>query len=283
MRIITIAAISALSFNSYALEYTPDTDVDYDIIQMHDTTTWEKACETFDGVCDVPNGTYQVKLLDQNWNELVRLRDVSVQDSSSQDPSGGDDVHAPDLTAELCALYQVLDAQSLLGSLSVPVFCSPAYSLGDTGPGGGIVFYVTNGGLHGLEVAPEDQGRVPWCSVETNIAGVDDIVNEATPDSHSGVHNTPLIEAICGASSAAGVAAAYVWPKGQRDGFLPNKEELDLLYDQRIVVGGFDSNDIYWSSSESSLTFAWVKDFLHGSDDHSTKSILWQTRAVRGF
>ena len=32
------------------------------------------------------------------------------------------------------------------------------YAIGDTGPSGvGIVFYITDGGLHGLEVAPVDQ------------------------------------------------------------------------------------------------------------------------------
>ncbi len=124
MRIITIAALAALSLNSYAVEYTPDTDVDYDIIHMHDTTTWERLCESFDGVCDVPSGTYQVKLLDRNWNELDVLRDVSVRDS------GSDSVHAPDLTAEVCALYQVLDDQSLLGSLSIPAICTPFDSEG---------------------------------------------------------------------------------------------------------------------------------------------------------
>ena len=31
------------------------------------------------------------------------------------------------------------------------------YAIGDTGPASGIVLYVTGGGLHGLEAAPEDQ------------------------------------------------------------------------------------------------------------------------------
>ena len=30
------------------------------------------------------------------------------------------------------------------------------YAIGDTGPAGGIVFYVSDGGLHGLEAAPTD-------------------------------------------------------------------------------------------------------------------------------
>ena len=43
---------------------------------------------------------------------------------------------------------------------------SVTYEIGDTGPAGGIVFYVTDGGLHGLEAAPEDQDRGEWGCVE---------------------------------------------------------------------------------------------------------------------
>ena len=31
------------------------------------------------------------------------------------------------------------------------------YEIGDTGPGGGLVFYTSNGGCSGLEAAPADQ------------------------------------------------------------------------------------------------------------------------------
>ena len=37
------------------------------------------------------------------------------------------------------------------------------YSIGDTGPGGGIVFYITDGGIHGLEVTARDlNSGKPW-------------------------------------------------------------------------------------------------------------------------
>ncbi len=292
MRIITIAALAALPFYSYAVEYTPNTDIAFDIFHMHDTTTWEKVCESFDGVCDVPGGTYQVKLMDQNWNELDVLRDVRVRDS------GSDGVHAPDLTAEVCALYQVLHDQSLLGSLSIPAICTPVYSVGDTGPGGGIVFHVTNGGRHGLEAALVDQDGAQWCDPISNVAGVDDISSAAIPDSNSGAQNTPLIEAICGASSAAGVAAAYVWPNGQSDGFLPNKEQLNSLFLQKDLVGGFASGIIagYWSSSENSASQAWLQVFykapppldgnpniIVGDQGNPPKSTWGDVRAVRAF
>ena len=42
-----------------------------------------------------------------------------------------------------------------------PPWTTP-YAIGDLGPAGGIVFYVTDGGVHGLEAAPEDQGSGAW-------------------------------------------------------------------------------------------------------------------------
>ena len=116
------------------------------------------------------------------------------------------------------------------------------YAIGDSGPAGGIVFHVTNGGLNGLEAAPVDQATAPWNCFGTDVASVDNIACAGTPDSNSGAVNTPLIAVACG--GAAAVAAVYIWPNGQTDGFLPNKEELNLLYAQRNVVGSFASGSI---------------------------------------
>ncbi len=136
------------------------------------------------------------------------------------------------------------------------------------------------GGTSGLEAAPVDQstGIVQWCfGFEDlgfeDIAGVVNLPSADTPDPNSGAHNTPKIieEPSCGATSAAGVAAAYVWPEGQTDGFLPNKEELNLLYAQRDIVGGFASG-IYWSSSEFDNYFAWNQSFGNGVQSAFSKS-----------
>lgn len=149
------------------------------------------------------------------------------------------------------------------------------YCIGRPGPAGGIVFYATDGGLHGLEAAPEDQANTKWCSTNTDIAGVDNITSTATSDSNSGAINTPLIVAAC-ATSAAAVAANYVWPDGQTGGFLPNKEELNDMYvyigqgGAGLNVGGFATGD-YWSSSEDDKIgeygdgFAWAVNFDSGS------------------
>ena len=180
--------------------------------------------------------------------------------------------------AQLDALQAQVDALQALVDELHPI----VYEIGDTGPAGGIVFHVTNGGLNGLEAASADQLNAQWCSSFIDIADVDNIGATATPDSHSGAHNTLLIETECGSNSAAGVAANYEWPNGQTDGFLPNKEELDLLYNQRNVVGGFASV-YYWSSSEFGANAAWSQLFFDGFQNDGNKANSLGVRAVRAF
>lgn len=157
------------------------------------------------------------------------------------------------------------------------------YVIGDTGPGGGLVFYVDpEDATKGMEAAPEDQNPVRWCSDFTGIPGVEDLMNAEDEDPRSGAENTPLIEADCGRpTSAAGVAAAYVWPNGQSDGFLPNKEELNLLFLQKDVVGGFTDNH-YWTSSELNSVLSWIQDFGNGNQGTLPKGATSvSVRAVR--
>jgi hypothetical protein len=42
--------------------------------------------------------------------------------------------------------------------------------------------------------------------------------------------------------------------------FLPSKDELNALYAQRTVVGGFAAED-YWSSSQFDAVIAWNQYF----------------------
>ena len=160
------------------------------------------------------------------------------------------------------------------------------YAIGDSGPAGGIVFHVTNGGLNGLEAALVDQDQAPWNCNGTDIEGVANLESAAAVDPNSGAVNTPLIAVQCPgtATNAAVLAAVYVWPNGQTDGFLPNKEELDLLYDQKVaeVVGGFASN-FYWSSSQASASDAWGQFFAFGGQFDGDKVNTGGVRAVRAF
>ena len=138
--------------------------------------------------------------------------------------------------------------------------------------------------MSGLEAAPEDQANaVQWCNSFTDIPEVENLgFDFSIPDPNSGAVNTPRIIDECGDSSAAGMAAAYEWPNGQTDGFLPNREELDLLFNQRNDVGGF-AVGVYWSSSEFVNFGAWVQGFVSGLQFVVDEDDTLRVRAVRAF
>jgi hypothetical protein len=149
------------------------------------------------------------------------------------------------------------------------------YAIGDAGPAGGIVFHVTDGGLHGSEAAAVDQAPTHWGCYGTTISGANGTAVG------TGEQNTIDIIAGCNETTAASVAAAYGpgW-------YLPSKDELNLLYSQKVagVVGGFASR-YYWSSSQGSDDDdAWLQYFGTGDQlDSFGKSSAEGVRAVRAF
>ncbi len=166
-------------------------------------------------------------------------------------------------------------------------FCSGVLSwtdigclaIGDTGPAGGIVFYITHGGAHGLEAAPADQSKsrgAEWGCYGTNIPGADGTAVG------TGAQNTTDILAGCTTSGIAAALANDYELHGYTDWFLPSKDELDLLYQQKDVVGGFASN-YYWSSSEDDSDFAWYQNFDGGFQGANDKVHTLRVRAVRAF
>ena len=165
--------------------------------------------------------------------------------------------------------------------------CTPAnttaYQIGDKGPAGGIVFYISvNSGLHGLEAAPADQSSgISSCySNNTSVSGT-----QGTAVG-TGAANTAAFVADCNATNAAAkIADAYAL-NGYTDWFLPSIDELNLLYQQKTVVGGFVSNSYYWSSTESDSVNAWALyfDYNYGQQQFSKgKGTSFRVRAVRAF
>ncbi|MBB6481762.1 DUF1566 domain-containing protein [Spirochaeta isovalerica] len=163
------------------------------------------------------------------------------------------------------------------------------YAIGDTGPSGvGIVFYVTDGGLHGLEAAPSDQSTsqvwIEGGSTQTTVNG-----NTSTAIGTGLANSNAIIDQAEHTGSAAQVCRNYTGG-GLNDWFLPSKDELDLIWDNLVNdgtnsnngVGGFDESN-YWSSSEGNSSNAWSQTFLIGLQGSVSKDNLRRVRAVRAF
>lgn len=190
-------------------------------------------------------------------------------------------VDAPDRTAALCDLYQVLFDGGMIGALAIPEFCSSdpsgPYSVGDTGPAGGIVFYVTDGGLHGLEVSPTDQGTAPWGCLNISLPSTEG------NDIGRGVFNTANSIAGCAEAGIAARIANDYSLNGFDDWFLPSLFEILELKIQQAAVGSFPL-DSYWISSQTDAEFARLMRFSSEIDFiATTKDRLLGVRAIRAF
>jgi len=172
-----------------------------------------------------------------------------------------------------------------MGASDVTLFAkwTPLYALRDTGPAGGLIFYVKEGGYSGgwmyLEAAPSDQSAsAEWGCYETSISGADGTAVG------TGEQNTIDIEAGCVAAGTAADICANLSLGGYDDWFLPSKDELNQMYVNLHLqgVGGF-AIGAYWSSSEYSASSAWFQSFNAGDQFNGSKDTPIHVRAVRAF
>lgn len=196
------------------------------------------------------------------------------------------------------------------------------YQVGDTGPGGGKIYYVAatnfdcgptlNLKCKYLEVAPSgwNMGIDPlksWSVTAYFNADVSDIVNEVSPyNSAAGIglgykNSKAIVDQGNDNTSAAGLAREYSGGS-KNDWYLPNTAELNLLCqwarDVTQVVttactggtlntgtgsgGGFDEY-FYWSSSEFPEPDARLQGFDDGAQVNSHKDGTYRVRPIRAF
>ena len=215
-----------------------------------------------------------------------------------------------DITPELCDLYIALSESEQFSNISLPSFCpSKRYSIGDTGPSGGIVFHVTDGGLHGLEArrgGNSEKGNVGgglndgqyayWysfskCRQFVFNSDKTDFANGA------GIENTGKILAGCGSSSSPAHAAAnYIHriyensvPVSETDGWhLPSKDELSLAFKvQSQGVASTRGRSLvwrHWSSSISGDGKVWAQSVSQKDvRSEKNKNSLLRVRLIKAF
>lgn len=165
--------------------------------------------------------------------------------------------------------------------------------VGDTGPAGGIVFYVSatainaadgigTGGLY-LEAAPSDFSKTTfnWCEGITNpytttIGGTSAAIG-------AGAINTKIVSSRC--SGGAVYEAANLTFGGKSDWFLPSGLELQEMFNQKSLLGfgtgTAAANFLYWGSNE---TENWVAASLVpatgvGGQNKGQATPYWPIRA----
>ena len=153
--------------------------------------------------------------------------------------------------------------------------------------GGGIVFYVYDGGKHGLIAATSDQSTgIQWYNGTFRSTGT-----KSNGGVGAGAMNTAMIVATQMVDNQSGNFAAKVcadYSVTGSDGviygdwYLPSIFELDLLYQQRAVVGNF-VNLAYWSSTEDNEGIACDLFFGNGVWYYYEKWGTYHVRAVRAF
>ena len=153
---------------------------------------------------------------------------------------------------------------------TIPLTCTQGgrCKVGDTGPGGGIVFFATNTNQiwgQALEAAPQ--------SISWNAQGLDpralwgcrgiSIPAARGSGIGQGRANTLAIVKECALPGSGPQVAEGLSIGGKDDWFLPSIEELRLLYTFRGFVPGLSVGG-YWSSTESDADRALVGGFDDG-------------------
>jgi hypothetical protein len=162
-------------------------------------------------------------------------------------------------------------------------------SIGDTGPGGGKIFYYSEAGFtmtdnnqvcHYLEAAPANMpATLAWASsgyTYTTISGTSESIG-------TGRKNTALILATDANAPTAKACKDYS-NNGMTDWFLPSKDELRELYRNRALIG-MGNSGVFWSSThyDNNYTTVWVLSFSLGALGGGTKSDNHDVRAIRAF
>ncbi len=191
---------------------------------------------------------------------------------------------------------------------STPVVKTCAsFAVGDTGPGGGMVFYVDMTrptGSQCFEAAPSGWNGTSTPGDPQLLWGV----NACDPSDIStstafgaGSANTAAITGACAAADAPSAWATknYTSPTGKSDWFLPSQLELNqecryasgqpfdaadtTCSGSGTPVGGFAAGN-YWSSSQVSESNAWYQRFyVAGNQIIADKNNAFNVRPVRAF
>ncbi len=141
---------------------------------------------------------------------------------------------------------------------------------------GGVIFYLFGTG-GGLVISGADQSSgILWSDSEPYMGGTSFVIG-------TGASNTTLIVGELGGGSYAASLCEDLDLAGYNDWYLPSRDELNIIFELKDIIGGLDDS-YYWSSSEGLQTnTAWTQHFSTGQQRRVYKYSILGVRAIRTF
>jgi hypothetical protein len=149
---------------------------------------------------------------------------------------------------------------------------------------GGIIFELNGDGVSGkLAATADNSAGIAWggagiaTGAQSDANGTGNTVTAVTVLGNNG--GAPYAAQTCDALSVTSGGVTYT------DWYLPAKDELNALFINRVVIGGF-TGGIYWSSTEHSAVptgNSWAQLFAGGIQGFSGKTNTNLVRCVRAF
>jgi hypothetical protein len=125
---------------------------------------------------------------------------------------------------------------------------------------------------YSLEIYRKDISSVPWFNNEFLQTNAND---------YDGEKNSILIDSIQGVGIQYAVKSCINFVQFAKDDwYLPSKEELELMYKNKNIIGGLKDYP-YWSSSEVNQQQASYVDFTNGVSGSDSKASKKYVRPVR--
>ena len=165
--------------------------------------------------------------------------------------------------------------------------------------GGGIVFWVTPDGQHGLIASLDDMEGgtgIPWSSVTNSEIGFD------AQNMTDGEANCDAIISQAGHTNSAAQICRNYRGGGFNDWYLPALRELKMLSNVDVTIdyildndGDANTNGLsqeynsyaryskYWSSTEGTFEYAWYFSFAFNQGESGEKGSNFKVRAIRAF